>query len=216
MKYQTITALLLLSSFTTLFAQQEIYLDNTAKDSIFIKDLNGIELGHYGNFDEININRLINGLNDNILSRNDFQLNYFHEFRLFPTIGLIAKGGFHLRPYRKPILDSTNVFNLQFENKFSGGVQLSLEPRWHIGYKSRYTSGKGALNSSWYIGLPMEALNYNYNKTSKIVYFISPCMGFRHAFSKNIYLEGSIGYSFSTFFLQTSQPSASLKIAYCL
>lgn len=216
MKYETITALLLISTFTTLFAQQEIYLDNTAKDSISIKNMNGIELGHIGCYN-IHVQSVsLHNIDESILTRNDFQLNYFHEFRLFPTIGLIAKGGFHLRPYRKPIFDPTNVLNIQFENKISGGVQLSLEPRWHIGYKSRYTSGKGALNSGWYIGLPMEAVYYNFTNTSKIVYFISPCMGFRHAFSKNIFLEGSIGYTFSTFFLQTSQPTTSLKLAYCL
>jgi hypothetical protein len=219
MKQQTITVLLLISTFTTLFAQQEIYLDNTPKDSITIKNMNGIELGHIGCYNfriKSGISESIHSIDESIITKNDFQLNYFHEFRLFPTIGLIAKGGFHLRSYRKPIFDPTNVLNIQFENKISGGVQLSLEPRWHIGYKSRYTSGKGALNSGWYIGLPMEAVYYNFTNTSKIVYFISPCMGFRHAFSKRICLEGSIGYTFSTFFLQTSQPTTSLKLAYCL
>ena len=215
MKYQTITALLLLSSFSTLFAQQEIYLDNTAKDSISIKNMNGIELGHIGCYN-IHVQSVsLHNIDESIITRKDFQINYFHEFRLFPTIGLIAKGGFHLRPYRKLILDSGYNF-IKFENMISGGVQLSLEPRWHIGYKSRYTSGKGALNSGWYIGLPMEAVYYNFTNTSRIVYFISPCMGFRHAFSKNIFLEGSIGYTFSTLFLQSSQPTTSLKLAYCL
>jgi hypothetical protein len=216
MKYQTITVLLLISTFTTLFAQQEIYLDNTPKDSISIKNMNGIELGHIGCYN-IHVQSVsLHNIDESILTRNDFQLNYFHEFRLFPTIGLIAKGGFHLRSYRKPIFDPTNVLNIQFENKISGGVQLSLEPRWHIGYKSRYTSGKGALNSGWHIGLPMEAVNYNFTKTSIVAFSITPSLGFRHAFSKRIFLEGSIGYTFSTLFLQTSQPTTSLKLAYCL
>jgi hypothetical protein len=199
----------------SLFSQQEIYLDNTAKDSISIKNMNGIELGHIGCYN-IHVQSVsLHNIDETILTRNDFQLNYFHEFKLFPTIGLIAKGGFHLRPYRKAILDSGYNF-LKFENMISGGVQLSLEPRWHIGYQPRYRNGKGALNSGWYLGLPMEAVNYYFINTSVVVFSITPSLGFRHAFSKKIFLEGSIGYYFSTLFLQTSQPTTSLKIAYCL
>jgi hypothetical protein len=217
-KHKTLISTIIISFVLphVLFSQQEIYLDNTPKDSIAIENLKGLEIGFIGSYNRTNINRLINGLDDNILSRKDFQLNYFHEFRLFPTIGLIAKGGFHLRPYRKIIMDSTNVFNLQFENKISGGLQLSLEPRWHIGFKTRYRNGKGALNSGWYLGLPMESVNYNFINSSLVTFSVSPSLGFQHAFSKKIFLEASVGYTFSTFFILTSQPTTSLKIAYCL
>ena len=43
MKHQTITVLLLLSSFTALFAQQEIFLDNTPKEKIKLNNLKGFE-----------------------------------------------------------------------------------------------------------------------------------------------------------------------------
>ena len=220
MKHQTITVLLLLSSFTTLFSQQEIYLDNTPKDSISIKNLKGIELEYNGIFNthEI-ISYLSYDTNQSIMTRNEFKFNYFQEFKLLPSLGIIAKGGFYLIPSRKPILDSayySNMQNVKFENVIYAGLQLSFEPRWYIGHKTQYLKGKGALNSGWYVSLPTEALIFKTSDVSRIACYISPCLGFRQAISKKIFLEGSFGYTFSTSYFLTSEPSASLKIAYCL
>ncbi len=204
----------------SLFAQQEIYLDNTPKDSISIKTLKGIELGYNGIF---NTHEIISYLsydsNQSIMTKNEFQLNYFHEFKLLPSLGVIAKGGFYLIPSRKPILDSgyySNMQNIKYKNVVYAGLQLSLEPRWYFGYKTQYMKGKGALNSGWYIGLPMEAVNYKIANVSRIAFNFSTNFGYRHAIAKKIFLEGSIGYSISNFAIYTAQPVATLKVAYCL
>ena len=214
MKYQTITVLLVISTFTTLFAQQEIYLDNTPKEKIKLNNLKGFEFS----------GTVINNNNDifypygiDIL----YQFNYFQELRLFSSVGLLLKGGMTMNRrlmLKGEVNDNRDKYTQLLENSLFnstyGEAHIVVEPRWYFSYFYRYKTGKASLNSGWYIGIPVEL---NSNLTSYVSFSTNPTLGFRQAITKSLFIEGGLGVvpifgrNWSTL-----APNANLKLAYCL
>ncbi len=217
MKYQTITVLLLISTFTTLFAQQEIFLDNTPKEKIRLNNVRGIDLSasimsdEYYPFDPFYVDI-------------HYQFNYFQELRLFSSFGVVLKGGMKMNRRfitKGGIVDTgdsgTQLLLNSLINSTYGEAHLVVEPRWYFSYFYRYKAGNAALNSGWYIGLPVEL---NSNLTSYISFSTNPTLGFRQAITKSLFIEGGLGVMpvFHTYYINSTSycPTASLKLAYCL
>jgi hypothetical protein len=223
MKHQTITVLLLLSSFTSLFAQQEIYLDNTPKEKITLNNVRGVEIS--GNI----ITDGSDLFNPFYMDLN-YQFNYFQELRLFSSVGIILKGGVTLqrRLFMKdyPSYSDNDQYSAlskaidYFSKRTFGEAHVVVEPRWYFSYFYRQKEGKATLNSGWYIGMPIELysdLNTYYG------FRLNPSLGFRQAITKSLFIEGGLGvmpifHIYPKFHINYTSysPTASLKLAYCL
>ena len=214
MKHQTITVLLLLSSFTALFAQQEIFLDNTPKEKIKLNNIRGVDFStsimsdEYYPFDPFHVDI-------------HYQFNYFQELRLFSSFGVVLKGGMKMNRRfitKGEVNDNRDKYTQLLENSLFnstyGEAHIVVEPRWYFSYFYRYKTGKASLNSGWYIGIPVEL---NSNLTSYVSFSTNPTLGFRQAITKSLFIEGGIGVVPILGTDWTSlAPNASLKLAYCL
>jgi hypothetical protein len=214
MKHQTITVLLLLSSFTALFAQQEIFLDNTPKEKIKLNNIRGVDFStsimsdEYYPFDPFHVDI-------------HYQFNYFQELRLFSSFGVVLKGGMKMNRRfitKGDIGDTgdsgTQLLQNSLINSTYGEAHIVVEPRWYFSYFYRYKAGNATLNSGWFIGIPVEL---NSNLTSYVSFSTNPTLGFRQAITKSLFIEGGIGVVpiFGTFWSSLA-PNANLKLAYCL
>lgn len=214
MKHQTITVLLLLSSFTALFAQQEIFLDNTPKEKIKLNNIRGVDFStsimsdEYYPFDPFHVDI-------------HYQFNYFQELRLFSSFGVVLKGGMKMNRrlmIKREVNDyrdqHTQLLENSLFNSTFGEAHLVVEPRWYFSYFYRQKTGKASLNSGWYIGIPLEL---NSNLTSYLSLSTNPSLGFRQAISKNLFIEVGLGAKpiFGTYWTSLA-PNANLKLAYCL
>ena len=216
MRILVISTLIILSSFSSLFSQQTIYLDNTPKEKIKLNNIRGIDFyagilsDDYYPFDPFYVDI-------------HYQFNYFQELRLFSSFGVVLKGGMKMnrRFITKGDIGDTGDSGTQLLlnsliNSTYGEAHLVVEPRWYFSYFYRYKAGNAALNSGWYIGIPVEL---NSNLTSYLGVSTNPTLGYRQAVSKSIFIEGGLGVMplFSTYPSKTSlAPNVTLKVAYCL
>lgn len=227
MRILVINILIILTALSPIFCQQEIFFDNTPKDSIKVQTLSGIEVGYAGRYEPRMIPDLLGGYVEPLEIFHSVQVSYFKEYPIFRTISLILKGGLGITPRPYFITSSPmGVNNIGYKYINSYGVILSAEPRWYYGYKKRYVEGRAKVNSGCFFTLPLEYNSYTEpSQWSYVAMFLSPQWGFREAIIKKLYLEGSIGCSLS---LQSNlyyykldnlihwYPTASLKIGYAL
>ena len=176
MKHETITVLLLLSSFTSLFAQQEIYLDNTPKDSISIKSL------QYFQVEARNIVR--SNLTFPVM------IGYAAENKITKSVSLITSANIVGGAYYKP----ENLFT-RTQGQFGTNILLNADLRWYFGFKHRYITGHNTLlNSGWFISAPIElSTSTLFLEPMKLNLTVIPSIGYRIAPSKQFFLEASAG-----------------------
>ena len=176
MKHQTITALLLLSSFTALFAQQEIFFDNTPKDSISIKSL------QYFQVEARNIVR--SNLTFPVM------IGYAAENKITKSIALITSANIVGGAYYKP----ENLFT-RTQGQFGTNILLNADLRWYFGFKHRYITGHNTLlNSGWFVSAPIElSTSTLFLEPMKLNLTVIPSIGYRIAPSKQFFLEASTG-----------------------
>jgi hypothetical protein len=223
------TSIIFISIFVVqvVIAQQEIFFDNTPKDSIKIQTFSGIEVGYTGKYEPRMFQDLMSGSIDPLEYFHSIQLNYFKEYRMFSTVSLILKGGFGISPTPDFITSSPmdgTILGYKFYNRY--GIILSAEPRWYYGLKKRFVDGKAKLNSGGFFTMPLEYNSYTYpDHYSHVTIHLSPQWGFREALFSEFFIEGMLGCSLSTQQNLYSNgidkvihlyPTVSLKIGYVL
>ncbi len=213
-------------------SQKEVFFDNTPKESVAVQKLKGFEIGYTGATRSTFLDLLFNSSLTDIYQPNEvlntFQVAYFREHKLFHSAVVIIKGGLHLTP----IKHGSFIHN-GFEQTFTGyryvqyyGFHLTLEPRWYMGFRKRFSMGKAKLNSGAFLTCPLEYI-CTINPSSNIEMCLSPQLGFRQALSNHLFIEGNLGAKLTNnglIFLQSEDywtyirvsPTASLKVSYTL
>jgi hypothetical protein len=186
MKHQTITVLLLLSSFTSLFAQQEIFFDNTPKDSISIKSFQYIQL------------EARNIVRSNLAFPT--MIGYAAENKITKSIALITSANIVGGGYYKPIIVTDNFYTSgnalsRTQVQFGTSILLNADLRWYFGFKHRYMTGHNTLlNSGWFVSAPIElSTSTLFLEPLNLNLTVIPSIGYRIAPSKQFFLETSIG-----------------------
>ena len=246
---QIIIIILILFSFLSVSAQKEVYFYNTKAENAKVDSMRGFEIS--SGYNPLAIFRP-SYYTDNTFSI-PLNMSYFIEKRIAPNWTLTTRIGLthsfvnqaQYGYYKDSIIlhDSVYHFNTQKIDGYKFAYQLRLnlgiEPRWYLAYKSRYVKGKAKLNSGWFLSLPItyNLLLINTNKWPDYRSYYNQyadygnvnlllLLGYRQAISKNWFLEGSLNtignsfalyevnnqfYFFSTFIFN---PSLTLKAAY--
>ena len=197
-----IIALLHLNS--QLSAQKEIFFSTKSKDSICVESLHGISIGT-----GINLLSTIQNLiaNEKLYSI-PLGVGYFNEKRIAPTITFVSSIGLNATFSQSRLYTKLpnggyhyDFLDPHYTNSFSLDLGVGVELRWYWGYKRRYDAGKAKLNSGWYLSLPISAGTKLIN-TYKSDYFpnyinyvglgVGLGIGYRHAISRQWYLEGNV------------------------
>ncbi len=176
MKLQLIATFIIFSSLSPIFAQQEIYLDNTPKDSISIKSFQYIQLEAR-----------------NIVPSNltfPIMIGYAAENKITKSIALITSASVVGGAYYKP----ENLFT-RTQGQFGTNILLNADLRWYFGFKHRYITGHNTLlNSGWFVSAPIElSTSALFLDPLRLNLTLTPTIGYRIAPSKQFFLEASIG-----------------------
>jgi len=206
MKRILIALLVLVQPFFNLFSQKEIFFSDIKTEDIKVESLHGVEIGS-----SINLIPLFQHTPSYDKSyRIPFGIGYFDEKCIAPSWTLIYSANLsytfsRMLNYSK--LDSVSggyhytSSNYIYQNSYSLGLSIGIEPRWYLGYKHRYEVGKATLNSGWYVSLPIGigATPVNTYKSEVSSDFISYVglssaltLGCRQAISKKWFLEGNV------------------------
>jgi len=139
----------------------------------------------------------------NVETTYDLNIQYFNELRMSSTTSIIFGAGIINSKYIKSVFTYQDNSNFPvFEYEYGYGIQLNLfaEPRWYFTYKNRYMKGaKTALNSGWFLGLPVELNSsvLNSNKPFRANFLVDPTIGYRYALSNKFFIEGQIGLGYN-------------------
>ena len=208
MKRILLSFAIIISSFTSVSAQKELYFSDKDRDSISISDLQGFS------FDFADGHGITAG---------GLTVSYFNEHKLSSTTSLILSGGITNSMYIKSIINPVGdpYYSTRPQINYGYGLQINLltEPRWYFTYKNRYLKGsKTALNTGWFIGLPFEMNSSVLNSTQPLCLnlFLVPTLGYRYALSNKLFLEAQAGYglSFKYFHSFQSLPYIKIKAGY--
>ena len=186
MKLQLIATFIIFSSLSPIFAQQEVFFDNTPKDSISIKSL------QYFQVEARNIVR--SNLTFPVM------IGYAAENKITKSIALITSANIVGGGYSKPIIVTDNFYNsgntlTRTQGQFGTNILLNADLRWYFGFKHRYITGHNTLlNSGWFISAPIElSTSTLFLEPMKLNLTVIPAIGYRIAPSKQFFLEASAG-----------------------
>lgn len=188
--------------FGSISAQKEVYFSTIEPDSIKVESMNGILI-------QSNFNPL--GFFNKFSKSVPLSIGYFNEKRIAPTWTLISSAEIGCGFFKEPeLLNLDSAYasygsSLTYKTRYSVGLNFGLEPRWYLGYKSRYQKGIAGLNSGWYMSLPVAVgttLISNSTYLNKSFYFdkfyaalsFAPSLGYRQEVGKHFFLEGDLMY----------------------
>lgn len=206
MKQFLVTIIFLLIVSLRVSAQKEVYFNSTHTDSISIKSLQGVNIGI----------GLLNGF-----------VGYEKERKLSNNCSLIFSGTAIISRYSHVsyYVDSLTQHKYQGKITYDYGVSLSVsaQPRWYFDYIKRYQRGADTrLNSGWFLGLPitLQTTELDLKEPFDVMISLSPIVGFRKAFSRKFFLEGTTGVGIMNNIFDTSNLRLGfileLKTAYIL
>ncbi len=194
------------------FSQKEVFFSGVKPDSVSVVSLQGIFAGpaisHGG-------------------SGVTFDAGYFQEKRMTNSTSLLLGGNLFFGRYVKSFIDPGYMDDQHFiaptiDYGYGFGLSAFAEPRWYFNYKNRYLKGRNVkLNSGWFLGLPLE-LNTNTlfadSSNLKLNLQLTPVLGYRTAFSRNFFMEASMGMGFELFQLPSVYmiPHMRIKAAYTI
>jgi hypothetical protein len=169
-----------------LFAQQEVFFDNTPKDSISIRSFQYIQL------------EARNIIRSNLAFPT--MIGYAAENKITKSIALITSANIVGGGYYQPIIVTDNFYNsgntlTRTQVQFGTNILLNADLRWYFGFKHRYITGHNTLlNSGWFISTPIELCTSTlFLEPMKLNLTVIPSIGYRIAPSKQFFLEASIG-----------------------
>lgn len=237
MKQILIFFILIESLLCNTYAQKEIYFSTRPLDSIKVESIHGVET---------RISILPGSYNTRLLSFPlDFEpslfFGYFNEKRFLNIWTLNTSIGLYNTLYKALVLERgtdgiLGNTNGKFKYNYALTFEARIEPRWYLGYKQRYQQGKAQLNSGYFVSFPLlfqalildtpePLLNEGWiSKYFNGALIFNPTTGFRQAISKNLFLEGSIGFGAITHFRRSDNfyflnpvlyPNLNIKLAYC-
>ena len=185
-------------------AQKEVFFTNIPKDSAKVESLHGISIGT-----GINLLSTIQNLiaNEKLYSI-PLGVGYFNEKRIAPTITFVSSLGLNATFSQSRLYTKLpnggyhyDFLDPHYTNSFSLDLGVGVELRWYWGYKHRYEAGKAKLNSGWFLSLHISVGTTLIN-TYKSDYFpnyinyvglgVGLGIGYRHAISRQWYLEGNV------------------------
>lgn len=238
---QLIATVFLLLLMGNISAQKEVFFSNLNGEKAKVETLRGFEVSTF-----------LNPLStlDNIFSGNNryhdipLQIAYFHEKSIAASWTLISSIGLNNQFSISPrYIVVTNVDNQYYQPMsigkrlyYSMDLNLGIEPRWYFGFQKRSSWKHVLLNSGWYLSLPVRASTnlfhshipvYGQDRLPNwfaVTASIMPTIGYRHAVSKQWFIEGDLGigsyYNFSnynhviTVWKTLPKSSLSIKAAY--
>jgi len=187
-KKNSVISFLLFYLSITLSAQKEVYFADKVRDSVSISSLRGVSIS------------LSTG---NIETMYNFNIQYFNELKMSSASSLILGAGVINSKYIKSVYTYQDNSTLPvFEYDYGYGIQFNIfaEPRWYFTYQNRYMKGaKTALNSGWFLGLPVELNSsvLNSKKKFSVNLLVSPTVGYRYALTNKFYIEAQTGLGFN-------------------
>jgi hypothetical protein len=214
LNYRVYTTLLLVLSFSRMASQTYFYHETSQKDTIKIESLRGLELNSCNTIftmPSYTFQLFPSFGMSSLFREHKLMLNYFHEKALAKRITIIGRGGIGL--------GINPIFKLTYP-----GAQVGIEPRLYLSL-----SGRRHLNTGWHIGLPTNiGINVLIDdhispKTTYTSLWLStaPTLGYRGALSKNIFLEGGLGWNIDLLFSGLikqlyAPPYFNIKLGYAL
>jgi len=144
-------------------------------------------------------------------------IGYFNEKRISNAWSLNYSIGLQNVLFKDVIWQKDSNGNVwgsgkNLKTSYALKIEACVEPRWYFEYKERYLSGKSLLNSGFYLSFPLvfqttilntpePLLGYGwFPKNPNGMFVIIPTFGYRHALSKNIYLETNLGFGADLYF----------------
>lgn len=188
-------------------AQNAVTVDTLKTKNIIVESLRGVEIGSSIYPADI-YNNLINNFK---ISNTPVTIAYFNEKRIASTCTLISRFKLLGNILYSPVRMSDTIPNgygsqndLSYQNTYSLGVGIDVEPRWYYGFKKRYLEGEAQLNSGWFLSIPL-SLSGTLINTYKMPYYtylpkyrniallaIAPTIGCRYAITKELFIEGNL------------------------
>lgn len=225
--------------FLNASAQKEIYFNTTKPKDLKVETLKGVDL-------QIGYNPLEILYPHRYFNQIPYSASFFYEKRIAPTMTLKYSVGLYGSTLKMPVFTNDSILggyssgfgNKNYEQGYTLGLRVGIEPRWYWDFKKRAELNNAKLNSGWFLSLPF---NYEYTLYTSykptyppnyqpVTYrsygymTLMPTIGYRQSITKNIFLEGSFGYgmgyslgsvnrNFYSFF-NTTNPELKFKAAY--
>lgn len=230
----------ILMSIST-FAQREVFFNSSKPEDFKVQSLKGIEL-------QIGYNPLSIFNSSRYFKSIPYYAGFFSEKRIAPTMTLgysVGLVGSTLKmPIANPTYDSISgsysyefSSNSSYEQIYSVGIRVGVEPRWYWNFKKRAEQNKARLNSGWFLSMPLNyeyvmynsykpnyPPNYQSNYQNYGYLTLKPTISYRQSITKNIFIEGSFGYGIGlalgsynrhfVTFLSDTEPELKIKAAY--